>query len=318
MRRIYVLIFTIGILSSTLWGQQNPQQQLYKSFLLEQHGQFDKALQDLLLLTRSNVLSHAECGRAWTLLGFAYQEQGQFQQARNAYKQSLHILKGDTVDIADYANALDYFARFYRDISQQQMATTLWLKAVRIDEQRGDHRGTARIYTGLAGLAIEGGHVREAKEFLDKAVAESKITKEITEDDIADLSVAQARIAGAEGNKTVAIASYANALKSWKQQHGELHPLAGWGYLLLGKAFASNGQLQDALANMRQGLTILNQTTGPQNPKYLAGEIAYATVLEQTGMHTEGSQLKSTAERSLATLVGDQCMDCTVNVAALR
>jgi len=318
MRRIYVLIFTIGILSLTLWGQQNPQQQLYKSFLLEQYGQFDKAIHDLLPLTRSNVLSHAECGRAWTLLGFAYQEQGQFQQARNAYEQSLHILEGDTDHVADYANALDYFARFYRDISRQQMGTTLWLKAVRIDEQRGDHRGTARIYTGLAGLAIEGGHVREAKEFLDKAVAESKMTKEMNEDEIADLSVAQARIAGVEGNKTVAIASYANALKSWKQQHGELHPLTGWGYLLLGKALASNGQLQVALENIRQGLTVLSETTGPQNPKYLVGEITYATVLDQSGMRTEGRRLKSDAERSLATLIGHQCMDCTVSVADLR
>jgi tetratricopeptide (TPR) repeat protein len=318
MRRIYALMFTVSIISSTLWGQRNPHQQLYQTFLLEQQGQFAKAIQDLRPLICSNALCRVESGRAWTLLGFAYQEQGQYQQAQNAYEQSLHIFKGDIGHIADYASTLDYLARLFRDTSQQKMATKLWLKAVRIDEQRGDHSGAGRIYTGLAGLAIERGHIRDAKSILDKAIAQSKMTTEMTEDDFADLSAAQARIASAEGDTTEAIVEYENALKSWKQQHGMQHPLTGWGYLLLGKALAANGQLQDALVNMRQGLTVLDATIGPRNPKYLAGEIAYATVLEQSGMRVEGLQLKSEAERSLATLIGHQCMDCTVSVAALR
>jgi len=175
MRYIYILLLIAGIVSSTLWGQEDIHQQLHRSFLLEQQGQFDKVIQNVPPLIASNALSRVESGRAWTLLGYAYKEQGQFQQAQNAYEHSLRILEGDTEHVADYANTLDYFARYYRATGQQQVAMQMWSKAARIDEQRNDHGGLARIYISLAGLAIEQHHINDAQRSLEKAIAESKL-----------------------------------------------------------------------------------------------------------------------------------------------
>jgi tetratricopeptide (TPR) repeat protein len=318
MRCIHVFLFIAGIVSSTLWGQENVHQQLYQVFLLEQDGQFERAIHSVQPLTDSKALSRVECGRAWTLLGFAYTEQGQFQRAQNSYEQALRIFEGDTQHIPDYVNALDYFARLYRVTGQQQMARKMWSRAIHIYEQSDDHGGLSRTYTNLAGMAIEQRHIKNAKQSLEKAIAESTLTSEMTDDDHAALSVTEAWIAGIDGEFTQAVHGYGQALELWKLAHGEHHPLTGWGYLLLGRAYAASGQLQDALANIERGLAILNETAGPQSPKYLAGEIIYSQALEQSGMHAAAAKLKTEAELALSNLYRSQCIGCTVSVTTLR
>ena len=318
MRYIYILLFITGIVSSTLWSQEDIHHQLYQALLLEQQGQFEKVILKVPPLIASNAFSQFEYGRAWTLLGYAYKEQGRFPEAQNAYEHSLRILEGDTEHIADYANTLDYFARFYRAIGQQQTAMQMWSKAARIDEQRNNHSGLARIYISLAGLAIEQHHVNDARKSLARAIVESKLTNEMTSDDDATLSVTEAWIASTNGKHAEAVLGYREALKLWKRGHGEEHPLTGWGYLLLGQAYTANNQLQDAIVSMQQGLTILSKTVGVENPKYLTGEVLYSQALDRSGQHVEASQLRAKAEGALETLLTHQCINCSVSTASLQ
>jgi hypothetical protein len=60
--------------------------------------------------------------------------------------------------------------------------------------------------------------------------------------------------------------------------------------MLLGKAHAQAGQNAVALGEMQKGLRILEQSAGSHNPKYLAAEIAYSRVLDQSGAHTAARQ----------------------------
>lgn len=305
------------VLSITVWGQETVSRQLDQSFLLERQGKFDKAIRILQSLVDSGVSTGPDLGKAWTLLGVAYKEQGQFQQAQHAYEQGLHIFERDEQHTADYASTLEYFAALYRAMRQEQNAIKLGLKAAAIDTQLCDYTGLTRIYTDIAGAAIQQHDKKTAKAYLQKAITESKLADGLTDDDWAALDSTEALFASTNGKAQEAVTKYGQALGLWKSLHGEHHQFTGWGYVLLGQALAANGQSQDGMVNLRQGLTILEQTLGPQNPKYLVGEILYAKVLDQSGMHTEALRLRAQAEQSLQGLLNRQCTNCTVSVATL-
>jgi tetratricopeptide (TPR) repeat protein len=317
MARIYRLFLTSFIASVTLWAQENVPQSLHQPFLLEQHGQFDQAVQMLQPLVDTGELRGPDLGKAWTLLGAAYKEQGRFQQAQHAYEQGLRIFEGDERHIADYASTLEYLAALYRAMRQEQDAVKLGLEAAAIDAQLGNHSSLVRIYTDLAGAAIQQHDGKIARAYIRKAVAESQLANSLTDDDRAALASAEAWFASTNGKAQEAITKYRQALDLWTSLHGEQHFLTGWGYVLLGQALAANGESQDGLMDLKRGLTILGQSVGSQNPKYFVGEILYAKVLDQSGMHTEASRLRNQAEQSLEGLLNRQCTNCTVSVATL-
>jgi tetratricopeptide (TPR) repeat protein len=317
MVRTSKLFLITCVVSITVWGQENVSKQLHQPFLLEQQGQFDKAIQILQPLVDSGAFTGSDLGKAWTLLGAAYKERGQFHQAEHAYEQGLHIFERDKQHTADYASTLEYFAALYRAMRQEQDAIKLGLKAAGIDAQLGNHTGLTRIYTDMAGAAIQQHDGKIAKAYLLKAIAESRLTDELTDDDRAALASTEALLASMNGKTQEAVANYRQALELWKRRHGEQHHFTGWGYVLLGQALATNGQPQDGLVNLQRGLTILDQTVGPQNPRYLVGEILYAKILDQSGMHSEALRLRIQAQQSLDGLLNRECMKCTVSVATL-
>jgi len=317
MARIHRLFLTSFIACVTLWAQENVPQQLHQPFLLEQQGQFDQAVQMLQPLIDTGELRGPDRGKAWTLLGAAYKEQGQFQQAQHAYEQGLHIFERDEQDIADYASTLEYLAALYRAMRQEQDAIKLGLEAAAIDARLGDHSSLVRIYTDLAGAAIQQHDGKIARAYIRKAVAESQLANILTGDDRAALASTEALFASTNGKAQEAITKYRQALDLWTSLHGEQHYFTGWGYVLLGQALAANGQSGDGLMDLKRGLNILGQSVGSQNPKYFVGEILYAKVLDQSGMHSEASRLRNQAEQSLEGLLNRQCVNCTVSVANL-
>ena len=317
MVRISKLFLIACVVSIAAWGQENWPQQLHQPFLLEQQGQFDKAIQILQPLVDSGGLSESDLGKAWTLLGIAYKEQGHFLEAQGAYEHGLHIFETDEQHTANYACVLELFASLYRAMGQEQAAIRLGLKAAAIDTELGDHSNVARIYTDIALAAIQEHRRKSAQTYLKKATAESQLTEGLTEDDRAALASTEALFASVNGKTEEAVTEYRQALDLWRRRHGGQDYITGWGFVLLGQALSANGQLQDGLINLQQGLTILEQTVGPQNPKYLVGEILYAKALEQSGMHAEASRLRNEAEQSLGSLLNRSCMNCTVSVVTL-
>ncbi len=316
MRSVYILLFVIAVVAPHIWGQENVYQQLHQIILLERQGQYAPAIHNLQSITGSNALSRVDQGKAWTLLGYAYQETGQFQLAEAAFEKALNTFEGDTEHLGDLANALNYFAGLYQTIGQPQMAGKMWSKALDIYKQHEDHRSLAKTYANLAGAEVEENHLRAAKAFFSKAVAET--TADLSDDDRAFLSDIQGLIDDKAGHTAEAVSDYEWALEFWKKSHGEEHPFTGWRYVLLGNAYAANGQLNEAVATMRQGLEILDQTAGRQNPRYLAGEMMYAHALDRNGRRTEAAQLRTEANRHLSELYHSQCIGCTISAWSLR
>jgi len=88
-------LFTLLLACSPLVAQINPDEQLRQAFVLEQQGQFGKVIAMTKALTESNQLSSVELGRACITLGVAYEGEGEFAEARDAFERSLHILDHD-------------------------------------------------------------------------------------------------------------------------------------------------------------------------------------------------------------------------------
>lgn len=316
MRFVYVFLVAVALIAPHISAQEEVHQQLYQSILLERQGQFDAAMRGLQSIADSNALSRVEQGRAWTLLGYAYKETGQFQSSETAFEKAMNILEGDTQHLADLANALDFYAALYQTTGQPQMAGKMWSRVLDIYKQLQDHHGIAKTYTNLANAALEQNHIRAAKAFFNQAIVEPKA--DLTDDDRAFLSDIQGWIDEKTKHAPEAVSDYERALDFWKQDHGEEHPYTGWRYVLLGNAYALNGELDQAVTAMREGLIILDRTSGRQSPRYLSGEVMYARVLDRCGKHTEAAQLKAEATQHLSDLYHTQCVGCTVSAWSLR
>lgn len=293
------------------------------ALVLEQQGRFDKAIAIVKQVTDSHQLSGVELGRAYIMLGIAYQQQGNFGQAQPAFEHALRILEGDSEYASDYAAALHNYAGLYNDSGQLEVAARMWLKALHIRQQTGDHAAITRSLASLAGVALAQKRVREARKYLKHADDEAKLAADqagnnLTDDDLAMLSETQAWLALTEGRAAAAVEGYQLALDLCKRSRGEQHWLTGWEYMLRGKAYAHAGDIERALADMQKGLDILDHAVGRRNPKYFAAQFAYSQVLDQTGSHAEAAQLRATTERASKEFYGHQCVGCTIGVAAFR
>ncbi|NYF80902.1 tetratricopeptide repeat protein [Granulicella arctica] len=285
---------------------------------MEQEAQSAQAIVILQPLIDSGSLNAALTGKAWNIIGLAYQDQGNLVSARNAYEQSIHILKPLPDEIKDYAVALDDLGGFYLDSGQIELAGTIRIKALHLYEKLNDHEGVTIACSNLAGVAFAQKRVRDGRRYLERALQEAKVASGLDDDDLAALSSMQGWLAQFDGDMPGSVSAYRHAINLWRKSHGEDHPMTGWGYMLIGKAHAEAGLSAMALTEMQHGLTILDHMLGQRNPRFLAAEIAYSHVLDQTGAHVDATRLRTTAEQALNGFYNSQCVGCTASAAIFR
>jgi tetratricopeptide (TPR) repeat protein len=311
--------FCVGM---SLFGQENAlrdvDERLNQLSALEQKGQYAEVVQPVSMLIESKGLNERESGRAELILGIAYHQQGEWKQAQSAYEKALGMLDGHREYAADHAAALDNFARLYFDMGYPDIAVRMEGNVLREYEGLGDNANVARSCVTFASLEINEGHRRKGKEYLQRALREAKPASGLDQDFFAQVSSTQGWLALMGGDTAAAISNYTHALGLWTAAHGENHLLTGWGYMLLGKAHAQAGQNAEALAEMQKGLRILEQSAGSNNAKYLAAEIAYSQVLDQSGAHMEALRLKDAAEQAFEKLNLGECNRCSISVKALH
>lgn len=303
---------------STVFAQMNPHQRLQDALVLEKQGQFEPAILLARQTLDSGQLSPVETGRACIILGLAYEMEGQFPDAQHVFDQALRILEHDLEHSSDYASALDNYGGLYVDEGRIEEAGIVWRKALALQLQEGDHAAATRTLTNLAGLALSQRRLREARDWLKKASAQRKLATDLGDDDRALLFETQGWLALLQKHSSAAVAGYQHALELSRRSRGDQHWLTGYEQLLLGKAYAQAGELQQALAEMHQGMLILEQALGRHNPKYFAAEIAYAQVLDVAGSRSDAAPLKRTAEQASKDFYSRQCVGCTISVTAFR
>jgi hypothetical protein len=311
-------LLTVLVACLPLLAQIDPDEQLRQAFVLERQGQFGKVIAMTEPLTESSQMSSLQLGRAFITLGVAYEGEGKFAEARNAFERSLQILDHDPEHVTDYAAALDNYAGLYNNSGEQKIAGEMWLKALHLHMQNGDHSGVTRSFMNLAGLALAQNRIREARKYAGRATDEMKQAHDLVDDDFAVLFETEAWLALAEGHPSIAAAKYGSSLEIVKRIRGEQHWLTGWDYMLRGKAYAQAHDMEKALDDMRKGLMILDQALGDRNPKYLAAQIAYSEVLYRAGSHAQAAQVNAAAQQAIKAFYRGQCIGCTINVAAFR
>ncbi len=89
--------------------------------------------------------------------------------------------------------------------------------------------------------------------------------------------------------------------------------------MLLGRAHADAGRMDEAAGEMQQGLSILDHTLGHASPHYLEAELAYSRLLDEMGSHDIAARLRVADQAELKALSNvKQCADCTISIETLR
>ena len=309
-----LLLFT----AYPMLAQITPAPQLTEAFALETQGKPASAIVELQAILNSNSLDALGSGKAWNILGLAYEDMGEFTLSQHAYEESLRILKDLPDNIRDYAMALNDFGGLCVATGQFDVADKMRTKALAIYEKVEDHGGIARASCDLATVAFSQKKVGSGRNYLARAVKEARAANTLDDDDRAAIASLQGWQAQFDGDFPMSVAKYRLALDLWRRHHGEEHPFTAWGHLLLGDAQFEAGQLTTALEEMKQGVSVLDHTVGNQNPHYLTAELAYSRILDATGSHAEAARIKATAESLLKDVNRKQCSGCTISAVALH
>lgn len=314
------ILLTVLLFSTTcpFFAQSTTGQLLMRAYTLEREGKPSQAIAELQPIVGSTAEDALSMGKAWNIQGLAFEDLGDFAEAQRAYEHAIGVLESLPNNIRDYAMALDDFGGLYVATGQFEIAGKMRSKAFHIYESVGDHAGMARISSDLAGVAFSQKKVHEGKKFLERAMKEMRWTHDLDDDDLAAIASMRGWLAHLEGDAAASVSAYQLSLRLWKKQHGEEHPFTGWGYMLLGDAYAEAGETTTALGEMKQGIAILGHTLSLQNPRYLTAEIAYSRVLDTTGNHSDAVQMRASAERLLKEFNSTQCAGCTISAAAFR
>jgi|SRR5581483_1444704 len=304
--------------ASPLFGQTTPQQKLTEAYRLEREGKPGPAITQLESLLDSKSLDPAGIGKAWNVLGLAFEDQGDFSASRHAFEQSVQAYEGVPNDTTDFAMALDDFGELYVAAGQPDLAIRMMERALQLYEAAQNHAGIARASGDLAGTLFTQKKIREGRKDLDRAVKESRLTSDLDDDDLATLASLQGWLAQCDGDLSASISKYQQSLDLLRRYHGEEHSSAGWGYVLLGQVHAEAGDLNESLTEMAKGLAILGRTLNSHDPRFLSAEIAYSHVLDKAGKHSEAASIKANAEGQLKTFRDTHCLGCTVSAETFR
>jgi tetratricopeptide (TPR) repeat protein len=309
------LIFIIALVTQFHLGlsednQNNPF--LVARGLIEE-GKYEAAISVLTPVTRSPTADNAIRGRALTIIGFAYKEDGQFQEARRCYEEALRIFDADAALDADRGATLDYLGNLEQVAGNLLDAQRLYTKALEIDQRFQDHTRIFTVFIHLAEDSIEQKHYKAAKKYLQSAAQQQDMMMSAKKESLADLYETQGWLASVTGKKGEAVEDYKRSVEACRDQYGNQHPLTGWTYLLLGKAFAEDGKVEDGMKSVREGIAILEETAGTSDLRYLLGQVLYSKLLALSGAQTESAQLASAAQQAIDNKLKHQCVNCTVS-----
>jgi tetratricopeptide (TPR) repeat protein len=317
MRGLFLLVIAVTSCVS-VFGENAIADRTNAADALIEQGHYAEAIVSLKTIEQSRLLSDRERGRAETLLGLAYKDTGHMLEAEQSYEKALTVLARASRKSLDYALALSCLGSLEVDAGDFKTGEHILHQAARIEGQFQDHAGLAVIDLHLVGAAIGRKHWKDAQKHLKAAKTYASLAGPDAKALSADIDGTAGWLASVTGRTSEAVSAYMDALEACKRFYGAQHPLTGWAYLIAGKSSAANGDVSTGLTNMRAGLAVLKNTTGTQNAEYLTGELAYAKVLDQAGMHPEADQVHAEASRSLANLYRPECMNCTVSVWSLR
>jgi tetratricopeptide (TPR) repeat protein len=319
-RNLSLFVSLLFICSSSFVPAQTgePQKPFSRAFDLVQQGQLELAVSVLKVEVETPERTVAQRGRAYSLLAYAYKEQGNFPLAQKSFDRALRLMDEAGDHSNDYAATLDFYSGMLMSTGDLDAAHKALGEAAAVYSRLANHAGLVKIYTHTAELEIERKKYKRAKAALASARAEAQFANQSDSGMDSEIDATSGWLAISTGNFHEGAVAYSAALEKCRQQLGENNSVTGWSYLLLGKSEELDHNLAGAESNMEKGLAILKQTVGTNNIRYLAGELAYSELLDQSGSHAEAVRISSAANQSMKSLGLQQCAACTVSVWSLR
>ena len=316
--RVHLLACILGGLCLDLYAQEPIAKTLKEAQVLVKQGHYEQTMDMLGPVLKSSALGAEDRGKALMLIATAYQEEGRFSESHRALDQSLGLLRGYQQYARDYADGLTTLSVLYRDTGDADAMKQTAMKALQLYAQANDYEGLANIYVVLAQYSVNRRKAVDARRYVALAAGEFAQFGTLADRNRIAMTDLQAGIALLEGHSMLAVANYRQSLDLRIKSNGKEHPETGWGYMELGKADLQAGDVRSALADMKEGLSILAQTEGTVHVAYLYSEIAYSEALAADGQRSEARRIQADATQALTKLHGDQCVRCQINAIALR
>jgi tetratricopeptide (TPR) repeat protein len=314
---IVLVAFCAGPIS--LASQLKTEEQLRLAFDFQKQGHYDRVVELLSPIVQSGNLPTTLEGQTLTVLGFAYEALGKFNQAQTSYEQAILLLAHDGQGSDDYALASMNFANLLGEEGRVTDAANLDKRAVQAFSSNGNWAGLARAYAALASRELSQSHLRTCSRYLLLSQnASTEFSDKLDDDFRAELAAIQARLSETRGDRQAAIQEYKQALDWRLKLYGEHHMATGWTYVQLGEAESKAGENFPAIRMLDKGLAILEETLGKDNPKYLRAEIIYSSALKNLGCKEQASRLSSVATKELAAISHRECIGCRQSAAAFH
>ncbi len=295
------------------------QAQLLQAQKLSDQGEFAQVIQILEPLVHSEprALDDFSRGRAWNILGPAYEALGNYDAGRRSYEAAIELLRTVPDAGSMYASALNNLGSLELYMGQFHAAETALRKAKEMYTKSDDQAGLAEVATNLAILALDRNNTHAARGFLADAFGEAEGAKGLSDSDRAEMYSTKGVLAARDRDFAAAVLDYGQSVDFWIRARGPKCYLAQQ-YTLRADAFRELGDYSKAKSDITAALLLVAQTVGRNTAIYAETELTYARLLRATGANAEAAHRETEAKATLKTMRRQQCNNCSISSAAFR
>ncbi len=312
---VCICAFLLATLPSR--GQDADRTDLIAGVQLQNQGRSVKAVQVLTALLGAHPsLAVGQEGMALNALGAAYQDLGQYKQARRSYDQAISVLQGQASGKRQYAEALDNLGSLELLVGNLRESENLRKRTYILYSALGSRSGLCRAANNLAVTAFNEGKLRQAEAYLAEAFRQSAAAPDVTDDDLASMYNLRGRLSEDRKDFATAVSSHKEALRLWLLAYSPDYYKVALGYASLGQAEAGAGDFERALIDLRHAVSLEeNSGSGQAGGRYPYILMVYARVLKLSGDSGQAALVEAAARAKLAQAKG---LNETVSSAGLR
>ncbi len=287
---------------------------------LTTQGKFAQVIQMLepWVQDQSGTDNEVSAGKAWGLLGPAYENLNRPDAARRAYEASIRLLRTHPAARLTYANALVNLGSLEILTGNSDAAGSLLRRAEKLYMEAEEHAGLAQVATTRAILAFDRNDQHAAHHFLVAALVEAQRAKYLSDGDWAELCSIKGAVAAKDRNFSGAVVDYQQSVGFWIRARGPESDLIALQYILQADAYRELGSYIKAESDVTEAMRMLEHTTGRNTSIYAGAELAYARILRAIGKKTEAAQTEREAKTLIKATPVQRCARCSVSVEGLR
>ncbi|WP_213806712.1 tetratricopeptide repeat protein [Granulicella sp. dw_53] len=241
-------------------------------------------------------LSTAKLGYMWSVLASQYQDAADGARALDAYERALHLLAKDPGSRSNYATSLDNLGALYLEYGRIAEAEKVRKRALEIRTEIGNPIDIAKSEQHMAEVALSQHRYKDAARGSRRALEilsatgaadrRSNITSELSA--LVSLTYAECMQSKQEdalqhAERAIRLVESAFSLNSLERAHVSM---------ALGAAQWKMGQIAEAEQSMKDGLSIMRERLGENNPMVIAATFEYCDFLQAIHRNAEVAVLR--------------------------